>query len=393
MPIDPLKPTPQLIVLLLFFLALLGAIGLTWLAALVRFLDRKPLLPDRPGRLVPWTGWSIALLVLFWVGVQSAVYHTAFRPSKAANPAPAAAKPTMNTKKALELPPGDEVRMMAVISLFLVPLVPMTLRATCRARLEDLGLARFRLSDMAFGILGCLFVMPITSILMIVLSRFMKATPHKLIEAVQGDHSGMMALLAIFSAVVAAPIVEEMFFRGVVLGWLHTLGSDARPSTPEEFVIEADPLRNSENPYNAPATKVEPTSGNGWRRLLGMRGGWIVPNVLTSLVFAGLHFQQWPAPIALFPLSLMLGYLYQRTGSLFASMAMHATFNGINMAFLFLALWAGAPVGSPPEKAPIVDPVTQRVNRPTESRRSIAISSMISLGSGRTDRYDGKPSP
>jgi membrane protease YdiL (CAAX protease family) len=373
MPIDPTKPTPQLIVLGLFFLLLVGLIGLTWLVALVRLQTRQPLLPDRPGRLVPWTGWSIAILVVFWVGIQAAVSYAAYQERKPANPAPAAAKPPK--KPSLEVPPGDEVKMMAIISLFLVPLVPMTLRATCRAKLVDLGLGKFRLGDVAFGIVGCLFVMPITTLLMVVLSRFIKPTPHKLIEAVQGDQSGMMALLAIFSAVIAAPIVEELFFRGVVLAWLHTLGSRAKPTRPTEFVIEEDPLPRSENPYQAPAVATEPNPGLDLRRILGMHGGWVVPNVLTSVVFAGLHYQQWPAPIALLPLSLMLGYLYQRTGSLFAPIAMHATFNGINMAFLFLALWAGAPLGEPPEKAPVVDPVSQRPDRSDENRPAVTILS------------------
>jgi membrane protease YdiL (CAAX protease family) len=390
MPIDPTKPTPQLIILGLFFLMLIGLIGLTWLAALARFYYQKPVLPSREGGLVPWTGWSIALLVVFWVGVQWVVSQMAFHEPKPAKPAPAAAQPLK--KSAPEIPAADEVKMMAIMSLFLVPLVPMTLRATCRATLTDLGLGRFRLSDVAYGILCCLFVMPITAISMVILSRFITPTPHKLIEAVQGDQSGMMALLAIFSAVIAAPIVEELFFRGVVLGWLHTLGSKAKPKKPIEFVIEDDRVSTFENPYTSPAVTTEPDSNFSLRRLLGIHGGWVVPNVLTSVVFAGLHYQQWPAPIALFPLSLMLGYLYQRTGSLFASMAMHATFNGINMTFLLLALWAGAPLGKPPEKAPVIDPVTQRTDRPAESSQRIPICCEIALGIRARDPYDDGPS-
>jgi hypothetical protein len=141
---------------------------------------------------------------------------------------------------------------------------------------------------------------------------------------------------------------------------------------------ESDPLRNFDNPYLAPAATDEPTPGAVWRELLGTHGGWIMPNVLTSLVFAGLHYDQWPAPIPLFPVSLMLGYLYQRTGSLFASIAMHATFNGINMALLFLAIWAGAPIGKPAEKAPIVDPVVERVDRGGASSQDFLISELYS---------------
>ena len=41
-------------------------------------------------------------------------------------------------------------------------------------------------------------------------------------------------------------------------------------------------------------------------------------NVVVSLLFAGLHADQWPAPVPLFLLSLVLGWLYLRTGGLAA---------------------------------------------------------------------------
>ena len=44
----------------------------------------------------------------------------------------------------------------------------------------------------------------------------------------------------------------------------------------------------------------------------------------------GVHAPQWPAPIALFVLSLVIGTVYHRTGSLIAAIFMHATFNGLS---------------------------------------------------------------
>ena len=63
--------------------------------------------------------------------------------------------------------------------------------------------------------------------------------------------------------------------------------------------------------------------------------------VLTSLFFAALHAPQWPAPIPLFLLSLGLGIVYLRTGSLLATICMHAIFNGISMLTLFYATLSG----------------------------------------------------
>src|SRR5208282_4816405 len=67
-----------------------------------------------------------------------------------------------------------------------------------------------------------------------------------------------------------------------------------------------------------------------------LSGSSNLPILLTSILFAAMHFPQWPAPIAITVLSMALGTVYQRTGSLLASITMHATFNGINTMLLLL---------------------------------------------------------
>ena len=69
----------------------------------------------------------------------------------------------------------------------------------------------------------------------------------------------------------------------------------------------------------------------------------VAPIVIISALFAVVHLPQWPAPIAIFFLSLGLGAVYQRTGSLFASFVMHALFNGFSTLILFQAVLIGAP--------------------------------------------------
>ncbi len=66
--------------------------------------------------------------------------------------------------------------------------------------------------------------------------------------------------------------------------------------------------------------------------------------VITSLIFASLHAGQWPAPIPIFILAIGLGVVYQRTGSLIATICMHALFNGISTLALFGALLSGVPI-------------------------------------------------
>ena len=58
-------------------------------------------------------------------------------------------------------------------------------------------------------------------------------------------------------------------------------------------------------------------------------------------LFAAVHAPQWPAPIPLFVLALIIGSVYHRTGSLIAAIFMHATFNGFSTLAMFVAILGG----------------------------------------------------
>ena len=47
----------------------------------------------------------------------------------------------------------------------------------------------------------------------------------------------------------------------------------------------------------------------------------------TAMLFAIVHSPNWPAPLALFPMGLALGWLSRRTQSLVGPIAFHAMFN------------------------------------------------------------------
>ena len=90
-------------------------------------------------------------------------------------------------------------------------------------------------------------------------------------------------------------------------------------------------------------------------------------NVGVSALFAALHAAVWPTPVPIFFLSLVLGLLYQRTGSLLPPVALHMTFNGISTIMMFLAV-GGAPKDGPtaaekpipvpsPQPAPLPKPI------------------------------------
>jgi membrane protease YdiL (CAAX protease family) len=90
-------------------------------------------------------------------------------------------------------------------------------------------------------------------------------------------------IVLVIALVVVAPIAEETFFRGIV--------------------------------YNA------------WLREFGIRRAIIGSAALFALIHTSIFLI-----LPIFGLGIALAVLYQRTGSLPAAMAMHATFNGITLA-------------------------------------------------------------
>ncbi|MGH2401977.1 MAG: CPBP family glutamic-type intramembrane protease [Candidatus Limnocylindria bacterium] len=93
--------------------------------------------------------------------------------------------------------------------------------------------------------------------------------------------------LVVLSIVILAPIAEEVFFRGVVF--------------------------------------------NAWLREGGRKWAFIG----SSILFAVIHISV-VALVPIFLLGLALAWIYERTGNLLAPIAMHATVNGISVAFALL---------------------------------------------------------
>ena len=284
--------------------------------------------------------------------------------------------------------------MQAVINLILLILVPLVLGITSHSPLRDLGLQFDRWwLQAAVGVVAFLAIQPVTLAIQLVTTKLWENNPHPLYKMIQDELSPGVPQLAILMAVIVAPIFEEILFRGIIQSWLVSLGARRRrkstkevaETTEPEFMPSAAwepapaqlapdaqapvlativppkayPSTNSPdpepsrfastiekcspptsiaapevtNPYashindDSIAIKFEadsptrPTSG-----LAGIIG--------TSLIFAAMHGAQWPAPIALFVLSMVIGYVYHRTGSLLSAICMHAAFNGFSTLLL-----------------------------------------------------------
>ena len=177
--------------------------------------------------------------------------------------------------------------------------------------------------------------MPIVIMLQLVCSMvliWLGSTPaiHPLVNLnVNGVFSTQ--LLFILSASVASPLLEEVLFRGLLMRWaiqridrcwiLNGIAgcmalvlatgpsADYRPLLFWACIIVLFILLLSKKWYRH------------WprRTILGI--------LSSSLLFAVAHGNVWPTPIPLLLLGTILGYLTARTGSIFASFLLHATFN------------------------------------------------------------------
>ncbi len=103
--------------------------------------------------------------------------------------------------------------------------------------------------------------------------------------------------LFFFHAAVTAPILEELYFRGVVQGWLMRV----------PYVVHTAP---------------------GRRAILAIVG--------TSLFWATAHFTAWPDPVPLFFLGLGLGFFAYRTQNLLPGIVVHGLFNTVAVLTLIL---------------------------------------------------------
>ncbi len=334
MPVAPDLDPVMVSSLLLLMLSVGTAILAAWAWVLVTIALGNPLIPHAPRRIVPWGPFSVLAVLVLFLGVQFVAVNGYAIAKWFSAGMPAKWKP--------DIPLRDTLLLVSVSNVVMVILAPLLLRLTSGARLADLGLIKrdFAL-NLARGAGTCFLLLPIVYALMLVAVHYWPAQKHPIEIAIRSDRSLATVILTGFAAVIAAPLAEEMLFRGILLGWLWKLGLKRRDPVDVAFLDvepDVDPFASAivANPEAPVVEYLGNPFADNWQM------DWLA-NVTASLIFAGLHYGQWPAPVPLFILSLGLGELYRRTGSLVAPIAMHATFNGLSTVVMILAARAGLP--------------------------------------------------
>ncbi|NBX29812.1 CPBP family intramembrane metalloprotease [bacterium] len=244
-----------------------GAVAASaWVATLVwaRWRRGERLVAWRPHDPVPWTGADVATVLLAYLLAAG-------------------------LGQELVGEPASIVRRLAVNSGALAAAVAFGV-AALRARgatWDAVGFRGrwpddFRLAAAALGLL----VAPLLGLAGL-LDRLVPYR-HPLVDLLAERRDPIALAVVIGSAVVAAPVAEEFFFRRVLQGWLE-------------------------------------------RRLPD--GGWTAV-VLSATVFALAHQGQGLAYVPLFPFGLVLGAIARQTGSIAACILVHALFNAISVGIL-----------------------------------------------------------
>lgn len=210
----PTASFSEIALTLLFLLALTGSLR-AWAWAIGRLRRRQPLLEEGPPRVVPWGGFSVLAGVVLYLagqGVVLLVYAQARRVGLFGSP----------LAKGEPVPAADLLGMMLVSNALVVVLIPWLLRLTSGATAADFGFDRADVMtrDLRRGFVGCLILAPVVYVLFVAVQVLWPPQAHPAVEAIRGQVSGVVTLMVAVSAVVAAPMAEELVFRGLLLGWL-----------------------------------------------------------------------------------------------------------------------------------------------------------------------------
>lgn len=311
---------------------LMAAGSLLWLSSRVR--SGRPLVKYELRRPVPWNGLAMAAVVVLFMFLPSAIFLAA-RDRFTAGLEPAAqaefAALEEGTKPTF---PGYAVTILKADcagKLIGAALVVAFLAGVFRADGRDLGLSLHRFGrNLRLGLLAFFIITPPVMVLQASLIHFTGFEyDHPLIVGLRDRSNRDILYWSLITAIVVAPLVEELFFRGLLQGWLE------RAVVKFQTSLNAEQLRAYERPTTDNPLLADPQLA-ATHAPIPMPGPSHIPNVITSILFGLAHWGpgSGPAPFVLFVFSLGLGYLYRQTHSIWPGTVVHFLLNSLSMAML-----------------------------------------------------------
>ncbi len=330
---------------LLFGFLMFSTLGV-WGIALPLVLRGRRLLPKLQLQPVPWTSLEVFLGFLLWLGMSLVI-------------------PILC--QSLGLVSGDESTrlidaflILSVVNFLTVFGIIAVTRERTGATLTHWGVdSRSLPAQIGIGIVGALLALLPTYIVQAIAIQIWVPNVHPLQNLISEAATIQVALLAVVSAVILAPVAEEFLFRGLLQGWLESKIGVTNPQSVEDDPADrATTEENTWDPFDSALIKVD----QGLPKRRKITGTKIlvrsIPIVIPALLFAGIHAAQWPAPIPLFVFALGLGILYRKTGSVVPPIVAHAVFNGISTILSFVLFQSGAvslePEGAERAERPVI---------------------------------------
>lgn len=281
--------------------ALVAAAGISIAAwgEIVRRVSRgHEIVPHQPRSRAPWGLADFGFAFALWLTLGLAAHLLLRAMGLAAEPGQ-------------DLPGAREqfflvlLQMLATLAAAAISVALLALRYD--VTLRELGIDLSRLgSDVRLGGIAFLVLAPPTYLLQFTLVQFVESK-HPIMELLADDRDPWLIAVCAVSAVLVAPLVEEYFFRGLLLGALERL-----------------------------AEKIpHPAAGE-----TGDRRPWW-PVWVSALFFALMHVLHGPDWIPLLFLAVGLGYLYRQTQRLVPCIVVHFLLNAMSFSMFVLSMGGG----------------------------------------------------
>jgi membrane protease YdiL (CAAX protease family) len=310
--------------------AAVGSLG-TWAIIGQRLRQHGEVVSSEPRTSVPWTWWHVLLVFLAATFLPSVAFPL--------NDLSEASFETMSPDKVANL-----LATMGVISLLAMLFGLAVIKLTTPAKLQDFGLSlRHSSRDFFIGSFGFMAAtLPVLGVQFVV-TQIVEYN-HPILDMLNESANDRIWLVALFTAVVVAPLTEELLFRVLLQGWLEKVATRAQlPAVPSEakvpdsvelgaagVPVEIDPV----NPYAATA------SAPAEEQLAP--GSLVKPPVwpiwITTGIFALMHVGQGLAWVPLLLLGAILGYVYRQTHRLMPCVVLHALFNLFSLMIFRLSV-------------------------------------------------------
>jgi len=353
---------PQAFLGLILLVFLLGSLVL-WFRLSVAYLKGIPFLPTLEAR--PVQRWGIIDLVM---AIASVFLLSVFA---------ATVLQRLGVPRA-ELVNGPASSLIKIlISTFqLLSVVVMTLLIAVRYRVPLISVGwstKYLMKDIRLGLITFVMVLPPIYVLMALSTVFFNQPySHPVVEAIKNDPSTLP--MAIWLAVVIAPILEEFGFRVLLQGCLESIARgpfslklmmfgrrDIEPTTDvaidtklhdanekqilQELPLPSNPYQSDSQSYLSSVDMAVNTEGRHNKPEMVVDSKQLPwwPVVVSGLLFGLAHFDYGASWLPLVVFGMILGYLYRITNRIWPSLVVHMCLNGMTMLNLTIITLYGDP--------------------------------------------------